>query len=322
MYLKSTDESQSAVPPLRSMSFAAQGRQVAADKLHRPPQATPSTARPSPPTPDITSPKPQLHRPHLRIITNFSATAFSNNRTKSTQRPGTQVKSAPLYAQMNMPRRDTAVPPHDRGSPLQHASFLILSISPSRLGYQSPRGTGDTSHHGLRKRRLSDRFRNLFSGMIMRMKSPPSRQADFPSDLKYNIPSDEGGATPVEACSASSPPPRPYRSPGTASFLVTRQYVPLSGASASQSITSSTGTGVQRERAGEVYLAPPWVDISHFSSPSTLQSTLNASERAAGNAEAPDGSPGGHLGPLYAYTDLRGRPTMRRATSMPDLWLL
>lgn len=106
-----------------------------------------------------------------------------------------------------------------------------------------------------RKRRFSDKFRHIFSHF-------PHRHHLQPTD--HTLIHDSSKTNPI--LPSHTPPKRPARSPGTASFLIHRHLptLPSSPTSTSPIIVNN--------------LAPPELEISHFSNPTTCSSGRSVSD--------------------------------------------
>ena len=287
-----------------NMTCHACNRAVACEPIPRPSHPTPSTAQ------RHVLPVPQSHiprnnvppRPQLRIITQPIAVPAGMKNPIPIRHPGL-IKSAPLH----VPMSPTACPLADATHHWQTyraqdlPSDVILRVSaptqPPATGRAVLTSKNDAKGH---KRRLSDKFKHLFSALHLK-KNPhtPSSHA-FTREEDFELLMSISGA---QQYKSPDPPVRPYRSPDTASFLVTRHLSPrptsTSGYSPQSSFTAVAP--VHRPTFAEkrdVYLAAPGTDISHFSDPSTLESALSGSGRSVSSGEVLDKSAAGLEGSL------------------------
>jgi hypothetical protein len=239
------------------------------EPFSRPSHPSPSTALHHPDR----FPSSQQHRvppgrPSLRIITQPASFQARFARPLPVRHPGL-VKSAPLYAAL-IPI--THSPPEDQIYCQFHHEY---NCSPTMIVHESSLlqpnpdsrrvSAGETDRKG-HKRRFSDRFKHIVAALHLKKGSrTPSTQTSSYDDSSEMTNND----TAVPGDTLPAPPARPYRSPGTASFLVTRH---LHGASTPASTRSShssvTAVTLARRRPfvdKRELLAPPGIDISHFS---------------------------------------------------------
>ena len=240
------------------------------------------------------SPRP---RPQLRIIT---------SPPPPNIRPIPIIKSAPLL----IPTFITTNNPQSR-SKSPNREPAIIATEGLTVHVFSPPAPPSYLPIPTQKRRLSIRLRSLFSHLHIRT----SRQEK-----------EEGTPTP-EALA----PDRPHRSPGTASFVVTRHQAPdipvsaRSGSSSRLSMMGSvrrnsalavpksaalSGSVARRASQGQGHLIPLEMEISHFSTPITMWSSSSSAAVGFVGSRLP-----GQQGSGTVEKGTRGR----KAGSMPDL---
>ena len=174
-----------------------------------------------------------------------------------------------------------------------------------------PKGPGKIRPtHGGHRRKLSNKFKSLFSALHLKKGDRiPFVQPEMLSSLATN------DSAEVLA------PIRPHRSPGTASFLISRHLaphptLPTSAHSSSTAFSiSSRPTFADKRRL--------WFDsrleISHFSNPTTLSSaTPSVSERSVSSSIVLERSPS-IRSRLGVEEGVKLKAGVRRCQSLPEM---
>jgi hypothetical protein len=258
----------------------------------------------------------------LRIITTFPDPVI--HRPIAIRHPAL-IKSAPLFARRGQKQRPHA----DNGK--RNREIVVFALPFDEGENAARRAAGDKQEareveevaeigeirreQGFKghRRRLSDKFKSL---LAFRREAQPVFEDTAGEALL---------APPVEV----TLPSRPYRSPGTASFLVSRDLpsatepdaVSASGSSPSHTYSTSTATTstgatatlltATTHVARTAYLAPPAVDVSHFSDPSSPASSASSATSAGEDVQRRVA-----VSPVRAEV---GR--LRRCASLPELSL-
>lgn len=203
-------------------------------------------------------------RPQLRIITSLPPPIL---RPIPTRQPAL-IKSAPLRVP---PSPDAPGPPLKAAD--REAAILSAGGKVTVQVFSPPlKPSPEVRVH---RRRFSEKFKSLFSHLHVWRELPTKSEA---------------------VMMLHDAPDRPHRSPGTASFVVTRRSdfsMPRSAGSSSHfsiasrptwaeiqklvSTRSARSTGSSEKRMSSGHLGPPGVGVSHFSTPTTLPSGSSAS---------------------------------------------
>ena len=226
------------------MVLSAADRMSTMDDL--PMRLTPPTATsarrahlpPPRPSPEARNRHP---RPALRILTD-PVTLSAIRETQAPSHYAAPSKSAPLATLPSVNESRAGVEGSDQlrklgGSDLAQPPPVLPSLAQSRLSVRSTRRLEHQRHN----RRLSDRIKALFVSLhpingFRHQKHRSSTLSNENEEASHKSKHLDRPIPPVR-------PTRPHRSPGTASFLVTR------------------------------HLDAPTLEISHFSGPSTLASS-------------------------------------------------
>ena len=259
--------------------------------------------RPSNPTPSFTlippHPLPHPARPQLRIITSLPPPII---RAIPVRHPAL-IKSAPLVLHPSNKVGDEAIKRSHREAGITAGGGVVIQIHSPQAQAPHPPATGH-------KRRLSFKFKSLFSHLHLH----PRREQLLEADEKLA-------------------PDRPHRSPGTASFLVSRHpdvdFPPYAASSARFSPVSETSVeNLQLDvpssprsscsagkPAVQTHLLSVGMDISHFSTPSTMRSTSSSGVLEGVTSRSPSSRRAGEVGARILPLDGR----VRQCGSMPDL---
>lgn len=311
---------------IRSMSAYATKPTTFVDgePFPRPSHPAPTTAL-SPPLMKALSPS-HLQRPKLRIITDSSQIPPGVRRPVPIRHPAL-VKTAPLLARpvaetfpstakvkawQAQLREDIL----DVSLPFTTFSDHIVSPSPphppppAKARPFVPQKKGHT-------RRLSDKFKNLFS--VLHMK----KDDRIPIILQNDEPIAPGQLD--ENNGRRAIPTRPHRSPGTASFLVTRHLAPdpsLPNSAGTSSTAFSIASKPHFAEKTRLYLAPYGMEQSHFSDPTTLESATETSGRSISSGVVLEKSPGALYDRMGLDEGVRIGAKLKRVNSMPDARVL
>lgn len=303
------------------MACHAHTVEVANDPLPRPSHPTPSKALRHHHLLPHPAAEKSLQRPHLRIITHPTTVPVGIRKPVPIRHPAL-VKSAPLYVPMIPPTYPSFSYPCDWQSDHYPPPAVVLHVSTPSHPHKC-HAVGNKNDARGHKRRLSDKFRNLFSALHLKKETRIALTQPFPPKV-YSEPRTVGNhATQVVTVTSPLPPARPYRSPGTASFLVTRHLprsdTPDSDRSASTAV--SHASRIVFDRKQRLHLVPPGMDISHFSDPSTLESASDETGRSVSSGDILDKSPGDLEERLEIHEKTRLGARSRRAVSLPDIRL-
>lgn len=288
----------------------------------RPSHPTPTTAL-SPPIPLPIHATWQPQRPKLRIITDPEQIPAGVRRPVPIRHPAL-VKTAPILAH---PIAET-YPPIYKVQAWQAQVYhnnLIPSIptmtlstsSPSPPAPPPPKAPASEAKKKGHSRKLSDKFKNLFSALHIKKddRIPIILQND--EILTDEIYDENTGRRDV--------PTRPHRSPGTASFLVTRHLAPKSSIPSSAHSSSTAFSMASKPSFAEkrrLYLAPYGMEESHFSNPTTLDSATGSSGRSISSGVVLEKSPGELQDRMGIEDGVRIGAKLRRVRSMPDVRVL
>lgn len=277
-------------------------------------------------------------RPQLRIVTDLPPLGFGIKQPIAVRHP-TLVKSAPLYAPALTQTFPSLV--NVRGWQWElypgepHPDTLIINASSPRrlpqLHERHPRLSNNSRGKKGHARRLSDKFKNMLSSFHLK-KDDKVDKADRPY---HPVKMDKvpvirlGGAAIIpenlrdENKARKGRPIRPHRSPGTASFLVTRhlESVPSPPASTSSSSTAFSialkPTFAEKQR---VYLGTrDGVDVSHFSNPTTIASEMSSAKRSASCVDELEEGLRGVGAKGEVSEEVRSGGKVRWVRSMPDV---
>ena len=243
-------------------------------------------------------------RPHLRILTDPIGLSSTQTR-RPLPRHSAFVQSAPLAAYrlthtnaVHIHTRDWANNYETETSPPEPVFVAVPRSEVSSKGVFGPLSRASTRGH---RRRLSDRLKNFFAGL-----HPKRVGGGLVQHLTEAPMKGEDAARKMPAYPAQ--PARPHRSPGTASFLVTR-HPDTRAAVDTQAITTECGPGTANvpcsvrsphsfrpattatPRSADtkpINLDVPILEISHFSGPTTLDS-------ASGKGSTVSGKSGGNF---------------------------
>lgn len=255
--------------------------------------------------------RPPSMRPKLRIITDLLPAYRSVRRPIAIRHPAL-VKSAPLMA----PDVTQTLPLADRyhwqriEAQQMHQVPIIIATSPDKP--PPPTRPARQGH----KRTFSDKFKNLFSAL--HLKKEDRITFSQPDQLGlYSDGQDENRARKLLLR-------RPHRSPGTASFLVSRHLAPASDLPISAT-SSSTAFSISGRPSSAVkrYLDPHFdMDISHFSNSTTLASTNASSARSVSSGMVLKKSLGRVREGFGLRQDVSSRTTIKKSVSMPNVRVL
>ena len=288
--------------------------------------------------PGAIKPPGHLHkppsRPRLRIITNDTPIL---RVPLARHHPG-MIKTAPLafsaptdaLLSFIFPAKptanDTATIHCDNDDIADNQAITVrpdqafLPPPPRQSAHYPPSRNGAGRHggHVTHKRKLSDKFKSLFSALHLKK---DDCIPFFQPDLLSTTSSRNGS---VEILALKNPL-RPHRSPGTASFLVSRHLTPDPSLPTSAHSSSTAFSTVSRPTFAErrkLYFDSR-LEISHFSNPTSLASaTGSGTGRSASSSVVLDKSPGGLGTRLRLNERVRWGSRMRKCRSLPDLKVL
>lgn len=292
--------------------------------------ASPILLRPSHPSPNTAMSRghydwvhAKVQRPPLRIITNAPV---GIKRPQPIRNAGV-MKSAPLYLPPNVQLHDPApkvvdwlndpeeVDDHEDEFGDKPGRLVVRVDPPAKAPQSQPFKQGH-------KRRLSDKFKNLFSALHLKKDDRipilrPENLVFQPQTANLNPSEDENEVR-------RWIPTRPHRSPGTASFLVTRHLAPnpempesAHPSCSSSSTTLSTASRPTWAESQRLYLAPPTYDVSHFSNPTTLSSATTTGRSVSSSVV--ERSPGEISSRMGLHEGVRLGARVRRVASLPEM---